>query len=399
MLDTRPLAPIDVIAMPDGDGLLPAYARLRSEAPISWVATSRCWLLTRHSDVVAALRNSELKVQSIAMTWSRFHNRVGIDATDVLDFAHHMPFFMDGQRHTDFRRCLAGALAKVTNQFEEAGQRQVASLLNPVRRNGGFDLAGDFASSLFFNVMCDVLGFTGEIQAKLWNFRNLSYALEWNLSLPERRSVAEKLRQMHLMLVPIVIEERSRRSNPFLTMLLDHVPAQPDRSKEEAVARLLAIMLVVGNDPVAGAVAIGVRELLEGPSSDIPQAQWPGVSDDVLRFASTVDLIGRAPSRDMKIDGCHLSAGERVILSLLSASHDPQEFGAGAHRLSVSGKEVGPAFGAGNHLCIGMKTARRVVAQALSGLAQLPRLQPTGAARFGRGRTVRTISSYPVEFV
>lgn len=399
MLETRPLAPVDVVAMPDGDGLLPAYKRLRAEAPIAWVATSRCWLLTRHRDVMAALRNPDFKPQSIATTWSRFHNRLGIDAADILDFAHHMPFFMDGQRHTDFRRCLAGSLMNAGNQFEQAGRRQVDILLAKARGNGGFDLARDFASSLLFNVIGDVLGFDDQLQAELRDFRNLSWALEWKLSLPERRSAAEKISQMHILLRRFVHEECSRRTNPLLTPLLERMPEQPNHSREDAIARVLAVMLVVGNDPVAGAVTIGVRELLEGESSDIPQAQWAAVSDDVLRFASSVDLISRKLASDLPFDGYQLSAGDKVVLSLLSANHDPEEFGANAHRLDLNGAQMGLAFGSGSHLCIGMKTAKRLVAHALTGLAQLPRLRPSGTAKFGRGRTIRTVSSYPVELI
>jgi cytochrome P450 len=287
----------------------------------------------------------------------------------------------------------------VATRLEEAGHRQVASLLESTRKDGGFDVARDFAGQLFFAIMCDAFGFDDEMRSAIWEFRSLSHALEWNLSLAERRSVADKLRQMHLMLLPMVHRERARRSNPMLTMLLDHVPAEAGCSKEESVARLLAIMLVVGNDPLAGAIAIGVRELLEGPSSDIPQARWPEVGDEVLRFASSVDLLSRAPARDMDIAGCRLSAGDKVILSCLSANHDPEEFGPDAHRLNLGRPAVGVAFGAGGHLCIGMKTARRAVAQALSGLARLPQLRPAGAARFGRGRVVRMLASYPVEFV
>ncbi len=158
-------------------------------------------------------------------------------------------------------------------------------------------------------------------------------------------------------------------------------------------------MLVMGTDALAGCLGFALPRLLaqveEG--ARIPQKEWARISDDAIRYATPVAFANRILTADATIGGCPLRSGERLVLSMLSANHDPAEFGPDADRIALRPRmDTGLAFGAGAHVCVGARMSRNIVRRAFVGLAALPALTAIGSLKQGEGTVVRTLISYPL---
>ena len=121
---------------------------------------------------------------------------------------------------------------------------------------------------------------------------------------------------------------------------------------------------------IGGVVAGAVHALLTpipGPGrSAVPQKDWVKVPDDALRFTAPVDFLTRVATRDITVAGAEIRAGEVMLISPLSANHDTAEFGDDADIISPTRhKGVGLAFGAGVHLCVGMRMSRNIIGRSL----------------------------------
>jgi cytochrome P450 len=81
--------------------------------------------------------------------------------------------------------------------------------------------------------------------------------------------------------------------------------------------------------------------------------------EEVLRFDSPVQVLGRAVLEDTKIEGCPMHKGDRVVFGIASANRDerafehPDEF-----RIDRARPRDHLAFGTGPHICPGAALAR-----------------------------------------
>jgi cytochrome P450 len=86
-----------------------------------------------------------------------------------------------------------------------------------------------------------------------------------------------------------------------------------------------------------------------------------------------------------------------MIISPLSANHDKAEFGDDADVVSATrNKGVGLTFGAGAHLCIGMRLARNVAQEAFAALSAMPALRQTGPYEPTAGVVIRAPCRLPI---
>ena len=80
--------------------------------------------------------------------------------------------------------------------------------------------------------------------------------------------------------------------------------------------------------------------------------------EECLRFNRPMKGTMRAAAEDMVIGGVQVKQGDRVMLLMASANHDPEQF-ADPDRLDI-GRNPNPhlAFGRGIHFCLGAPLAR-----------------------------------------
>jgi cytochrome P450 len=120
--------------------------------------------------------------------------------------------------------------------------------------------------------------------------------------------------------------------------------------------------------------------------------------EELLRYDSPAQLIGRAALDDTKIDGAEIARGDAVAILLGSANHDAEHFRE-PDRLDVARKpNAHLAFGLGHHFCAGANLSRiegRAAIPAL--LRRFPnlRLAPK-APQWRQTAVLRGLESFPV---
>src|SRR5581483_9512196 len=87
---------------------------------------------------------------------------------------------------------------------------------------------------------------------------------------------------------------------------------------------MLILLLVAGNEPTTNLIGNTVLELLAHPDAlaavRADPALVPGVVEEVLRFASPVQMDPRRATRDTELHGVPVSAGEFVLCWIGSAN-------------------------------------------------------------------------------
>jgi cytochrome P450 len=156
-------------------------------------------------------------------------------------------------------------------------------------------------------------------------------------------------------------EAEGRLRDDFLQSLVD---ATVEGGRPLTTAERLGVVTVLllgGLDTTRGALAYIARYLAEEPGLEerLRQPGWIKRDlDELLRFTSTVSVMGRLVTQDNDLLGIPLKAGDRLAVHWRSGNRDETKF-ANPDRLDFE-RERNPhaAFGIGIHRCVGQHFAR-----------------------------------------
>jgi cytochrome P450 len=187
-----------------------------------------------------------------------------------------------------------------------------------------------------------------------------------------------------------LMAERERDGKPrddFLQSLVDATVEGGRRLTPTERLGVVTVLLLGGLDTTRGALAYIGRYLADEPGLEqrLRRPDWTRRDlDELLRFTSTVSVMGRLVTRNNDLLGVPLKAGDRLAVHWRSGNRDEAKF-VNAGRLDF-GRERNPhaAFGAGIHRCVGQHFARLQLEIAVNRL--LGRLT---SFRIAAGTTVR----------
>jgi cytochrome P450 len=155
-------------------------------------------------------------------------------------------------------------------------------------------------------------------------------------------------------------------------------------SGEEA-ANYIFTLIVAGLDTTSAGIGNALVQIDRQPGLRARLVEDPGMLpravEEFLRHESPVQLLARTASRDTKLGGVRISAGDRLLISWAAANRDQDVF---PDPTSVDPDRDGNrhlAFGVGLHRCLGSNIARSTTRIVLGEvLARLPDYRITTAA-------------------
>lgn len=347
------------------DDPYPVYARLRAEAPVYRNEADDFWAVSRHADVVAALRDS-----------SRFSSVNGLRIEPAFWGPDAERFFsfvaMDPPKHTRMRGLVSRAFTQRRVQELEPRLRQIArTYLAPLLESGTFDLMTDFAARFPTDVISELVGVP---EADRDMVRDLGMAIMYRDE--ESGDLPPEALQAIGALVGYYTEltiERSRgRQDDLLSGLLDAAEGEDRLTPEEIVGVLILLvgagiettMLLLGNawyaawqHPDERAKAFGGRV-----------EDWV---EETLRFDPPAQALARSTTEEMELHGVKIPAESRILLLTGSANRDPHVF-AEPDRFDLD-RDTGSslAFGNGRHHCLGANLGRLEARIALQEIVDL----------------------------
>ncbi|WP_394847333.1 cytochrome P450 [Pendulispora brunnea] len=357
---------------------LPILARMRSEAPIVRLFDPHQgapeWVVTRYADVVELLRDNRFSKDKRKLPPRSREMYFRVSELDALD--KHM-LFADPPEHTRLRSLVAKAFTPRRMRDMQPRIAESARWLlreaDETRGSGGVNLLEVFAFSLPITVLAELIGVPLEDQPRFKAWTNI-------LAAPPD---FESLRRMAVEFQEYLAEFiQRRRAEPCddLTSALIAAEEQGDRLSAVELMSMLFLLIAAGYETTGNLIANSVWALLKHPAELARLRAEPSLLEsaieEVLRYCPPVkNTIGAYPLADTKFQGQVIPEGEKVVASLLSANHDPEQFEE-PERFDITrspNKHV--AFGLGPHFCLGAPLARLEASVAVDVLVQeYPRL-------------------------
>ncbi|MEX0750710.1 MAG: cytochrome P450 [Dehalococcoidia bacterium] len=352
------LTPLDPAFQADPHAVLD---ELRERDPVHHDEQLGRWVLTRHDDVDALLRDRSLSVDPRNAGEGTFE-KMFLYRAEEQDFQPSM-LFADPPYHTRLRGLVSKAFTpRAVEQMAPRIQEIVDELLNVVAAGDGFDLIESFAAPLPTIVIAEMLGVDPGARA---DFKRWSDAvvMVFNplLSAEERANAEEASLALNRYFQNAIAERRERPREDMINSLM-HVEEGKDQLTDDEIVTMCNLLLTAGNVTTTDLIGNGVYALLSNPEQLRKLREDPALIknaiEEMLRYDSPVTQSGRTPMVDVEIGGCPIARGQSVTPQLSAANHDPDAY-PDPHKFDISRADTHHhSFGGGVHYCLGAPLAR-----------------------------------------
>ena len=337
------------------DDPYPNYAKLREKDPMHWSHLSQSWVFTRFDDIDAILRDGK-----------RFSSA---DRPDER-MPHDNPFadepasmlFSDPPDHTRLRGLVSKAFTpRAITEMEPRIAEIVDELLAGIEDGATVDLIDVLAYPLPVIVIAEMLGIPAEDRTRFRAWSHIvARTLEPTISRDELREAGVAATELGEYLQGLIRERRDQPGEDLMSLLIAAEEAGDQLSEAELLVTM-RLLLVAGNETTTNLIANGLLALLRHPDQlrrlrDNPELMDTAI-EELLRFDSPVQTDGRTAVEDVAFGEGVVRSGQRVLLLLGAANHDPDQFSE-PDKLDLGREENSHiAFGRGMHHCLGAPLA------------------------------------------
>ncbi len=385
------------------------FSWLRENAPVYWHANGGrdgwpgFWAVTRHEDIAYISRHPDL--------FSSFRRTVLFNETpeQALAGPRQMMLNMDPPQHTRQRAFVnRGFTPRMIGLLEEHIEEICHGLLDELQRDGRArtgDFVTDIAAPLPLHVICELVGAPAKDRDRIYELSNHLVGSDD----PEFQGPSgEKLQQAAAAEIygyahELAQRRRAEPSDDIVTKLL-----QPDEHGEELTSHefdtFFLMLTVAGNETTRHAASGGMLAFFEHPD------QWqrlvgdpaliPAAAEEIVRWATPVNLFRRTATRDLELGGQRIAEGDKVVVFYASANRDDKVFDR-AQEFDI-GRDPNPHIGFGGggpHFCLGRHLAAlelRILLRALT--ERMPGLELDGEVSRLRSNFVNGIKHLPVRW-
>ncbi len=334
----------------------PILDNIRENHPIYFHEGLNSWVLSRHEDILEALRNPSFTTENYAWQLEPVHGK------NILQ--------MEGPDHRSMRAIVTPTLRgdQLRENFESVAEYNAKELIDVWRHDGNVDLVSQFTLRLPLSVIIDVLGLDAEDKPKFHIWYNAIHDYFTNTAGdPEVEAAGLRTHdELKAFLMPL-IQERKMNPGEDLISKIVHAEIDGERMSDIDIKSYISFLLVAGSESTDLQMANMWMRLLENPE------QLKAVRDDrslirtafaeALRHTPAVLMIMREASKDVEFHGVTIPAGATVTLMLAAANRDPRKFSAPEtfnifrDDLEVDKEYTAAAnhmtFALGRHFCIG----------------------------------------------
>lgn len=384
-------------------------AELRAETPVRRVVSNGvpAWLVTRHADVKRVLTGAEFTADP--RTALSLLDAGSALARQIEQFGGHplisryvvtSLLYLDPPDHTRLRRLVSkaftpGAVARLRPRIEAMADEVVAALPG----SGRIDLVTDFALHIPLTAIGELLGIPRADRRQFF---------DWAVIINGGADPQQWDQALHATTAYLAELIEKRRREPEDDLLSGLIAARDDdgRLSEDELIAMALLILFAGHDTTVTLITNSVLALLADPEAMGAVRADPALLDDgvdeLVRFHTPVNITTpRYTLRPVTVGDVLIPAGEKILISLLSANQDETQF-PDAGRLDLHRKPSEHlGFGHGIHYCIGAPLARMETGIALRRLlARFPELRlatEPEALRYRATNLFHSLAEVPVE--
>jgi len=382
----------------------PAYDELRRAGRIHYDERTDHWLITRHADVNALLRDRRFGRSYLHLAT---HEEMGHPPDPELQapFWHVIRNGMLDREPPDHTR-LRGLVSKAFTPrrvaaMRETIQRIVDGLVDEALARGEFDLLATVLEPLPVTVIAELLGIPEEDRRLLrpWS-AEICLMYELNPSEEYARRAAQASIEFSDYLANL---SRARRANPGSDLIsgLTQVVVEGDRLTEDELVGTCVLLLNAGHEASVNGSGNGWWALFRNPAElerlRADHSILPTAIEELLRYDTPLQLFERWVLEASEICGVPVPKGAELGLLFGSSNRDPEVF-ADPDRLDLA-RDPNPhiTFGAGIHFCLGAPLARLEMQIAFETiLRRMPRLELLREPEWKPTYIIRGLKSLPV---
>jgi cytochrome P450 len=367
-----------------------AYRALHSSGRVHYNPRRATWILSRHEDIRAALRDTD------AVTSTQGVTRFKISAPVLV--------LTDGDEHARLRRQVQPGLSKgAMASWQAMTDKLAAELVSDILANPGCDVVQRLTIPMPVRMIAYLLGVP---DADVDEFRHWSEAGMHLVDFePTVRGIVRSAKAMASIaalqryFARQFAAGRLKDSDSVLGRLVAH---NDDGSLTDGQLFLIAMLLLIaGNETTTNLLGGMIDTLAHHPDQfDLIRRDpslVPMAVEEQLRISSPIQNLYRYTRADYRVGGVTIPAGSRLLLSFGAANRDPlvyedpDEYRADRNPRSHLG------FGYGAHMCIGAPLARMEASAVLRELiTQASAVSPAGETIWSTNTSLRGPTFLPV---
>ncbi|MYW95833.1 cytochrome P450 [Amycolatopsis rubida] len=363
---------------------LEEFAELRRTAPVWWnpqphntagFGDDGYWVVTRHADVKAVSRDSELYSSREKTAIIRFDDQM---TAEGLDANRLVLLNMDAPQHTKLRRIVSkGFTPRSIAKLEDTLRERAERIVHEAKKKGTGDFVTDVACELPLQAIAELIGVPQEDRLKIFDWSNQMIAYDDpEYDLEPIAASAELVGYAWNM-----AEDRRRCPMDDIVTKLVQADVDGESLGSDEFGFFVILLAVAGNETTRNAITHGMKAFLDHPDQwDVFKEQRPKTApDEIVRWATPVVAFQRTATRDTELGGARIREGDRVGMFYSSANFDPEVFDEPGKFdiLREDNQHVGFG-GTGSHYCIGANLARleidlifNAIAEAMPGIAEV----------------------------
>jgi hypothetical protein len=387
----------------------PWLARLRREAPIHRQVERNggvSWILTRHRDCVAVLRDPSWSASKFpAAALQTIAADPAAPFSVVARTALAMMLLKDGTDHARLRGLVNKAFTpRVVAELRPRVQAIADELLDAAARRGELDAIADLGLPLPVIVIAELLGVPLEDRAllKRWSDALVTF-LDGTIREKGLAESASACVEMRVYMERLFAERRARPRDDLISRLLAAREVD-DRLSDDELFSTVVLILAAGHETTTNLIGNGLYTLLRHPNELAKLRAHPELIatavEELLRFEPPVTATSRIPAaRDTRsLLGVAIGPDDEASLMLAAANRDPEVFPE-PDRLDLARSDNRHlSFGFGAHFCLGAALARLEGQIALgSAIARFPSMKLVDETpRWRPGIVLRGLVRLPV---
>jgi cytochrome P450 len=396
---------VDLHAGQDAAEQHEALHRLRAADPVHWSPQANAWLLTRHADIVQALRDQALTAGRMVGQLDRLpaeqrRQLEPLRTSIALWMGHTNP-----DDHLRMQRVIKRYFSPSTVEAMRPRVQAIADeLIDAFGERGECEVVSELARPLPARVIADMLGVPERDRDLLPRWSRDISAVFGPVDLPSLLQSQRSVVEMSDYMRPIVAARRADPKDDLISVLIAAQEQGMIHSEEEILANCV-LLLFAGHETTAGLIGNGLSLLLNHPNQlDLLRAEperLPDAVEEMLRYAGPAGATTRLAVAPTELGGKSIEPYQLVFAVLAAGNRDPAVCPEPDRFDVTRGPVRHLAFGQGTFYCLGAALARLEAQVCFSTLFHRLddlRLAPAGVSWEPRAMFSHSLASLPITF-
>lgn len=329
----------------------PTFKEMLGHEPVSWIPEIGMWYITRRSDVLDILADTERF--TVVSDQSLMRQAMGYNMLTT-----------DGAEQSRLRRPFNSSFAPrgIRNQAEPFIATLANQLIDQFESLSTIDIKAEFADIIAIQTIVDILGLEVEDYAQIrrWvsDFGNIMSNFAGDLAI-----IAQG-RQSFREFSDYVMDRLDHlRQHPDETVLSRLLQTPDHQLSDEEIVDSARVIIFGGVETTSALITNTLWCLLNHPDQlravQANPQQVMSAIEEALRFESPVQTCTRHVLEDVEIRGVRILAGDTLQCMLGAANRDPAHY-ENPHQFDMNRENARDhlAFANGKHFCIGAGLAR-----------------------------------------